>query len=380
MAHQNTSCRLSGFIRKHGSDFMKTLFILSNASGYGGAEKSIEILVGELVKSYKITICVENDHHYKLLQQLNENLDIICMYKRNSIVPIIKNLRLIHSLIIETSPSILLANSNKGAFYLSIISYLKKINHPKTFLYVRDFQWKYTKFIFRKLNKATYLIPTPAVLDKNNYLRDRVKDFQIKITGNPVPLTNKRIKKNQQRHIVCLANIAKWKGIEYLLKAYDRSKVHEKGIKLIICGKIEDQKYHDELMGLIHDKEVFQNIEFKPFINQVEHLYQQAMFVVNTSISEYGGPETFGRTIIEAWAYKKPVIAFNVGGPKYLIDDGINGFLVPEKDIAILSERIKELSADEQLRIKLGSNGYEKNLQEFSTELIIEKLINEFEK
>lgn len=126
MAHQNTSCRLSGFIRKHGSDFMKTLFILSNASGYGGAEKSIEILVGELVKSYKITICVENDHHYKLLQQLNENLDIICMYKRNSIVPIIKNLRLIHSLIIETSPSILLANSNKGAFYLSIISYLKK--------------------------------------------------------------------------------------------------------------------------------------------------------------------------------------------------------------------------------------------------------------
>lgn len=358
---------------------MKILFILSNASGYGGAEKSMEILTAELVKYYKIIICIENEQHYNSLQQLNKNLSIIRMYKGNSIIATIKNLRLINSLLIAKSPGILLSNSNKGAFYLSIISYLKKINGPKTFLYVRDFQWKYTKFIFGRLNKATYLIPTQAVMDRNNYLKDRVKQSQIKITGNPVHLPRENIKNGKQNHILCLANVARWKGIEYLLEAYDRSKVHEKGIKLIICGKIEDQKYYDELMGWMNGKEVFHYIEFLPFNHQVRNLYQDAIFIVNTSIEEFGGPETFGRTIIEAWSYKKPVIAFYVGGPKYLIDDGINGFLGPEKDITILSERMKILSSDEELRKKLGDNGYEKNFREFSTEIIIKKLVSEFE-
>lgn len=332
------------------------------------------------MKYYKIFICVENERHYNALYQLDRSLSIIHMHKGNSLLATIKNLCLINSLLVEKSPSVLLSNSNKGAFYLSIISYLKKVNDPKTFLYVRDFQWKYTNFIFRRLNKAIYFIPTQAVLDRNNYLKDRVDQAQIKITGNPVLLPPESIKNGQQHHILCLANVARWKGIEYLLAAYDRSKVYEKRIKLIICGKIEDQKYYDELMGLIHGKEVFHYVKFLAFNNQVENLYQEAIFIVNTSIAEFGGPETFGRTIIEAWSYQKPVIAFDVGGPKYLIDDGINGFLVPEKDITILSERIKILSSDEKLRKKLGDNGYAKNFREFSTEIIIKKIVEEFEK
>ena len=120
-----------------------------------------------------------------------------------------------------------------------------------------------------------------------------------------------------------------------------------------------------------------QGDEIKDFQNdeQIKILYENSLMVINSSISQYGGPETFGRTIIEAWSYKKPVIAFNVGGPKYIIDNGINGFLVEEKNVKELAEKINLLSNNSNLCKIFGNNGYNKVCFEYTTEIIVKKLI-----
>ena len=91
-------------------------------------------------------------------------------------------------------------------------------------------------------------------------------------------------------------------------------------------------------------------------------------------MSKFGGPESFGRTIVEAWSHRKPAIAFRCGGPKYLISDGDDGYLVEEGNVEELARRMLGLCADKILRIRMGERGYEKALSHFSESRLLPML------
>jgi D-inositol-3-phosphate glycosyltransferase len=65
--------------------------------------------------------------------------------------------------------------------------------------------------------------------------------------------------------------------------------------------------------------------------------------------------ESFGMVALEAMACGTPVIASNVGGLAFTVQDGKTGFLVPEEHSAILAERILQLLRDPRLRTSFGS-------------------------
>jgi D-inositol-3-phosphate glycosyltransferase len=65
--------------------------------------------------------------------------------------------------------------------------------------------------------------------------------------------------------------------------------------------------------------------------------------------------ESFGMVALEALACGTPVVASRVGGLTYIIEDGVNGFLVP----TALAHRIAQLLEDCQLRRQMGLYGME---------------------
>lgn len=67
--------------------------------------------------------------------------------------------------------------------------------------------------------------------------------------------------------------------------------------------------------------------------------------------------EGFGRSIMEALAMEKAVVATRVGGITDLIKDGENGFLVEPHDPEALAEKMKELMQNKDLREKFGKAG-----------------------
>ena len=68
-------------------------------------------------------------------------------------------------------------------------------------------------------------------------------------------------------------------------------------------------------------------------------------------------PEPFGKVGVEAMANGRPVVAFNVGGiPDWLMNK-YNGFLVPARDVELLSERIARLIKNIDLATQMGMNG-----------------------
>jgi D-inositol-3-phosphate glycosyltransferase len=66
--------------------------------------------------------------------------------------------------------------------------------------------------------------------------------------------------------------------------------------------------------------------------------------------------ESFGMVALEAMACATPVVASQVGGLAFLVQDGVTGFTIPDGDPQILSEKLAALLGDTELRRTLGQN------------------------
>jgi glycosyltransferase involved in cell wall biosynthesis len=83
--------------------------------------------------------------------------------------------------------------------------------------------------------------------------------------------------------------------------------------------------------------------------------------------------EGLGLALMEAMAQGLAVVGSAVGGIKTLIKDGQNGLLVMPADPLSLSEAIKRLLADKQLRDNLGANARKFIMDNFSKEKMIDE-------
>lgn len=70
-------------------------------------------------------------------------------------------------------------------------------------------------------------------------------------------------------------------------------------------------------------------------------------------------------SILEAMAAGKPIVATAVGGNPALVEDGVNGLLVPPGDPTALAQALKRLIVDESLRLQIGTVNREKARLEF---------------
>jgi phosphatidylinositol alpha 1,6-mannosyltransferase len=90
------------------------------------------------------------------------------------------------------------------------------------------------------------------------------------------------------------------------------------------------------------------------------HGAQLARIYASLDVFVHSGPfETFGQTIQEAAASGLPVVAPAAGGPVDLIENGVNGYLVPPLDSQALTAATARLVADPQLRAEMGAAGRE---------------------
>ena len=84
-------------------------------------------------------------------------------------------------------------------------------------------------------------------------------------------------------------------------------------------------------------------------------------------------------TVIEGYAYGKPVIASDFGCFPELIEDGKTGFLFEPKNAIALADKARRLIEDDELRIRLGKAARVKAERDFSPKQHFEKLKALFE-
>jgi glycosyltransferase involved in cell wall biosynthesis len=172
----------------------------------------------------------------------------------------------------------------------------------------------------------------------------------------------------ENNSILFFGRIWGYKGLSYLIKAEPFITKEVPDVKIVIAGRGENfQKYEDMMIN----KEKF-TVYNKHISNRmVAELFQKASVVVlpYTDASQSG-------VIPLAYAFKKPVIATNVGSLPEVVDHGITGYIVPPREKKKLGEAVVDLLKDEEKRRRMGKNAYEKATKELSWDKIALKTVN----
>ena len=130
------------------------------------------------------------------------------------------------------------------------------------------------------------------------------------------------------------------KGFDYLILAL--KKINIANVHLTILGDEtpEDPGYKNKLLALVQEQDLGEKVTFLPFdANPFKYMRSADLLVIP---SRYEG---FPNVAIEANTLGKPVVAFKAsGGVVDIIDNGMNGLLVINKDVDSLAASIEQAS------------------------------------
>ena len=155
------------------------------------------------------------------------------------------------------------------------------------------------------------------------------------------------------------------KGIHFLVRAMAKLK-GKISIKLLIVGGPYFQKdvdYMDELKQEVADFGVEDSVIFTGFLSDTRIVTSLLDIVLVPSII----PEACPRSIIEAMAVGKPVIATPLGGSKELVTSE-TGILVPSEDASAIAEAVADLATDRERLTAMGQAARTRAERLFSSE------------
>lgn len=179
--------------------------------------------------------------------------------------------------------------------------------------------------------------------------------------------------------ILTVARLTEKKGIRYAIKAVARLHNRFPYIQYEIVGK---GPLHASLRELIYDLEASDYIHLIGPRDQSElrHLYTHShIFVLPSITASNGDMEGQGLVLQEAQASGLPVVStWHNGIPEGILVDQ-SGFLVPERDIESLAEKLACLIEDKHQRQQMGEVGQAFVRQHFDVEHLSERLLTFYE-
>lgn len=169
--------------------------------------------------------------------------------------------------------------------------------------------------------------------------------------------------------IILTARMIVEKGVFLLTEAAEQlRKVYEDKAEFWLVGGIDDHPgaITKEQLEAVCDGEY---IKWLGYRTDVKELLQSSHIVAFPSYYMEGLP----KSLIEACAIGRPIITTQSIGCKDTVDDGMNGFLVPTKDVDALASKLKVLIDNPEVRVSMGKASREKAEKEFSLDVVIEK-------
>lgn len=195
-----------------------------------------------------------------------------------------------------------------------------------------------------------------------------------KVVAIPNPQTQKPNRKSDysSKTVVAVGRLIAIKNFSSLLKAWvDVNNSHpEWRLEIWGTGAMKQTLAQEvELLG------ISQSVMLKGFTSDSLHAMSEGSIFVLTSMSE-----GFPLVIVEAMSVGLPVVAYNCPyGPRAIIEDGMDGFLVETNDEYTLAAKICWLIEHEDERMQMGEAANQKASQ-YSSDVIAERWMKLFEK
>jgi colanic acid/amylovoran biosynthesis glycosyltransferase len=211
----------------------------------------------------------------------------------------------------------------------------------------------------------------------SGYLKEKILELgcpEQKVTLIPIPVDTDYFRpapsNSEAIRLLSVGRLTELKGHSYGIKAVHA--LMDKGYELRydIVGQGEEK---ENLEKLIADLGLGHSVKLHDKRTQAEilNLMQDSDIYLMTSIVDRSGRgEAQGLVTGEAQACGLPVVGFKSGGVPSTLADGRTGFLVPEKDVVAMAERLAFLIDHPEERGQMGIEARKFVEQEFSLEVI----------
>ena len=162
----------------------------------------------------------------------------------------------------------------------------------------------------------------------------------------------KKIIDRDNRMIIAVGNLRPVKDYPTMLHAFRIICDNNNECVLHIFGE-GSSRYN--IIRLIKELNLDGRVVFHGSVDDLEPFYNNAVCMLHTSTSE-----SWCNSILEALSFGVPVIAANCDfGPREMIIDGYNGFLVPVKDPSMLASRLIHIIQNPELHQQMSNNAIE---------------------
>jgi colanic acid/amylovoran biosynthesis glycosyltransferase len=158
-------------------------------------------------------------------------------------------------------------------------------------------------------------------------------------------------------HLLTVARLVEKKGVEYAIKAVANVLKKYPHIEYDIAG---DGPLRSDLIDLIEMFNIGDKIKLLGWKRQEEivELVKGADILLAPSVtSEDGDQEGIPVVLMEAMAQGLPVLSTYHSGIPELVQDGVSGFLVPERDVDALAEKLEHLVQHPEIWPEMGRAG-----------------------
>ena len=183
---------------------------------------------------------------------------------------------------------------------------------------------------WKAYNDNVYVIPN--VVNLNDQGDRSLIPFQGKDIKRPVPL-------------IYVGRLSKQKDIDSLLRIWAIIHQQYPDWQLDIYGEGE---LKDHYLSIIQKMNANIHV-FEPTANIME-VYCEHSILLLTSLYE-----PFGLVLPEAMSCGLPVVAFDCPfGPADIITDGVDGYLIEDRDVELFAQRVGQLISDYDLRVQMG--------------------------
>lgn len=166
-----------------------------------------------------------------------------------------------------------------------------------------------------------------------------------------------------------IARIMKTKGIDEFLEVARAIKAEYSNVEFHVCGY-----YEDDYKEVIESAQEQGTIVYHGLVKDVRPYEEASHCIVLPTYH----PEGISNVLLEAAACARPIITTNRPGCREVVDDGITGFLMKEKDSQdLLGKMRKFLSMENSEREAMGTKARKKVEDEFDRKIVVEAYMTE---
>ncbi|CAC9976853.1 MULTISPECIES: glycosyltransferase family 4 protein [Flavobacterium] len=349
---------------------MKLLYIVPNIKNAGGVARVLSIKANYFIEhfGYEVHILSQNEDENSPFYDFNSKIFFHNMILEGNVFHFLNSYKKqLNQKITAIKPDVILvADNGLKAFILPLIV---KTKIP----------------IVLEIHSSKFIEEQSIKTNIFSKLKYRFKDFGAKKYTIVVALSRENLKHWHINNAVIIPNPS-WIKTENFAALKNKRVIavarnsYEKGLdRLLLIWKKVSQKFPDwtldiytdevdSLNNIVIDLGLTSTMNIFSFVKNIKEKYLESSILVMTSRFE-----AFPMVLIEAMSLGLPSVSYDCpSGPRSIIADNENGFLIPDGNVDLFVEKLSVLMENEELRMKFGAASKEK-MKEYQLDLVMKQ-------